>query len=680
MPDTNLSLGKPPDEKPVNLLLVDDQPANLLVLEAILADLGANLVKAPSGEEALRKLLKDDFAAILLDIQMQGMDGFETAKLIRSREKSRYTPIIFLTAYESHRLPVEAAYALGAVDYLVKPLVPVILRAKVAGFVELYQKTAKIKFQAEQIRQMERREFERQLAEERRLAEEVLRDSEQRFARFMQNLAGLAWIKDLQGRYVYVNEAAEKAFGVSRANLYGKTDAEVFSPEIAGQFQENDRRALDSGANVQVVETLTHEDGTKHYSLVSKFPILGSDGKPTLVGGMAIDITDRMRAEEALKEADRRKDEFLAMLAHELRNPLAPIRNALHILKMPGASAEVVKRSMDMMERQVHHLVRLVDDLLDVSRIMRDKIELRKERIELAQVVARAVETVQPTIHAREHELTVILPPEPLWLQADMVRLAQVVGNLLNNAAKYTEKGGRIFLSAKREGSEVVLRIKDTGMGIEPEMLPRIFGLFVQVERAMSLSQGGMGVGLALARKLVEMHRGTVQAFSEGPGKGSEFIVRLPVLNRTRQGDVQHTEEVETHPGPAGASLRILVVDDNQDAGETLAMLLRLEGHEVRVAKDAYAALEQMKTYQPAVAFLDLGMPGMDGYELCRRLREQTRQEPLFLVALTGWGQEEDRRRSQEAGFDRHLVKPVEPQSLKRLLTHPKLGGSGTST
>lgn len=656
--------------EPVRLLLVDDQPAHLLALEAILQELGHPLVKAHSGDEALRRLLAEEFAVILLDVQMQGLDGFETAKLIRSREKTRHTPIIFLTAYDSNRLPVEEAYALGAVDYLVKPLVPSILRAKVAWFVEFFEKAQQIQRQAEHIRQLERREFERKLAEENAR----LRESEQRFARFMQHLPGLAWIKDVRGRYVYANDAALRAFRTSRADLYGKTDREVFPAETAAQFMEHDRQALSSEAGVQVIEMLQHDDGVLHHSLVSKFPIPGSDGKTGLVGGMAIDITDRLRAEEALKEADRHKDEFLATLAHELRNPLAPIRNALQILKLPEASRASLEQAKDMMDRQVGQLIRLVDDLLDVSRIMLDKIESRRERVELAAVVARAVETAQPVIDARGHKLTVALPAQPVWLEADPIRLAQVISNLLNNAAKYTERGGRIMLAAESEGAEVVVRVTDTGMGIEPAKLSRIFDLFVQGDESHGRSQGGIGVGLALARKLVEMHGGSIHASSKGRGQGSEFAVRLPTCERTRAS----AEPCARDSGASGASAarrhRILVVDDNQDAAKSLAMLLRLEGHDVRAAYDGEAALAAMQDFSPDMAFLDIGMPGMDGHELCRRIRQQPTLSKMLLVALTGWGQDDDRRRSREAGFDRHLVKPVEPHSLKRLLTHPQFG------
>ncbi len=394
---------------------------------------------------------------------------------------------------------------------------------------------------------------------------------------------------------------------------------------------------------------------------------------------LAVDLANRASVAventqlyQALREADRRKDEFLATLAHELRNPLAPIRNSLQILKMPRVDAATVERSRDMMERQVHHLVRLVDDLLDVSRVMRGKIELRKERVELATVVARAVETVQPLVDAQGHQLSVRLTADSLPVDADPVRLAQVVGNLLTNAAKYTEPHGRIWLTAEREGGMAVLRVRDTGIGVAPQMLPRIFELFVQVDHASTKAQGGLGIGLTLVKNLVEMHNGTVEARSEGLGKGSEFVVRLPVSAQgvdPDQGDEAGQQVVQ----PAASGYRLLVVDDNQDAADSLAMLLRLQGHEVRVAFSGVAALEMTKAYAPDLVFLDIGMPGMDGYEVARRMRQQPGLEKVVLAALTGWGQKEDRRRTAEAGFNHHLVKPPDPNALEGVLAELKL-------
>jgi PAS domain S-box-containing protein len=368
-----------------------------------------------------------------------------------------------------------------------------------------------------------------------------------------------------------------------------------------------------------------------------------------------------------LREADRRKDEFLATLAHELRNPLAPIRNSLQILKMPVADRAVIDRARELMERQLHHLVRLVDDLLDVSRVMRGKVELRKERVGLAEVVARAVETAQPTIDAQGHELTIALPPDPLEVEADAVRLAQVVGNLLTNAAKYTPRGGRIWLAAERDGGQAVLRVRDTGIGIAPDMLPRVFELFVQVENAVSRSQGGLGIGLTLARSLVEKHGGTIEVRSPGLGQGSEFTVRLPLAPGAAAGpgDREGPDRPDPH---RSVGRRVLVVDDNVDAAESLAMLLRLQGHDVWVVHDGPTALRAAREARPEVMFLDIGMPVMDGYEVARRVRADPATRDLTLVALTGWGQEQDRRRTREAGFDHHFVKPADLDRIQEVM------------
>jgi PAS domain S-box-containing protein len=375
---------------------------------------------------------------------------------------------------------------------------------------------------------------------------------------------------------------------------------------------------------------------------------------------------ENARLYSELKEADRRKDEFLAMLAHELRNPLAPIRNALHIMKMPGASGEDMEHARQMTERQVQYMVRLVDDLLDVSRIMRGRIELRKEPVELAAVLANAVETAQPMIDARGQQLLVCVPPEALRLEADPTRLTQVVANLLHNAAKFSEHSGRIWLTAERQGSEAIVRVRDEGAGIRAELLPRIFDLFVQGERTLERSQGGLGIGLTVVRKLVELHGGIISARSEGPGKGSEFTIRLPGL-----ADPARQEQAEAGLRSIQASVtrRILVVDDNVDAAESIAMLLRLWGHDVQLAHNGPEALKVAEAYQPDVIVLDIGLPGISGYEVARQLRQQPCFQKTLLIAMTGYGQEEDLRRSEEAGFNHHVTKPVDPDALHRLLS-----------
>jgi len=378
---------------------------------------------------------------------------------------------------------------------------------------------------------------------------------------------------------------------------------------------------------------------------------------------------------QSLRDADRRKDEFLATLAHELRNPLAPIRNALEILKIPTVNATTVRQTRDMMERQVHHLVRLVDDLLDVSRVMRGKIELRKEPIEFAAIIASAVETAQPLIEAQSHRLNVTIAPESLLLNADPVRLAQVVGNLLTNAAKYTEPHGEIRLTAERVDNQAVLRVKDNGIGIASEMLPHIFDLFVQADHAATRSQGGLGIGLTLVKNLVDMHDGLIEAHSEGLRKGSEFIIRLPIMllsstltNINEASSTTLKSASSDTSGKLALSHRLLVVDDNKDAAVSLAMFLRLRGHEVEVAHDGRTALELTDSFRPSMLFLDIGMPNMDGYEVARRIRQMPEFQQVALTALTGWGQLEDRKRSSEAGFDHHLVKPPEPKAVEDVL------------
>ena len=498
---------------------------------------------------------------------------------------------------------------------------------------------------------------------ERNHAEETSRASERRFARFMEQLPGLAWIKDLEGRYVFANAAAAEVFGTPPPELYGRADEQLFDAETAAQFRANDRRALESESGVQLIEAIQHPDGTLHHSIVSKFPILDTGGSPAGIGGIAIDITDRLRAEEELREADRRKDEFLATLAHELRNPLAPMRSALEVMRGAEPGSADGERARQILDRQLEHMVRLVDDLLEVSRIRGGRIELRRERVDLAAILRDAVETSRPLLDARRHELRLEVPTGRLPLHGDPVRLVQVFANLLNNAAKYTDPGGRIALLATERPEAFEVRVSDTGIGISAELLPRVFEMFAQADRSASRTQGGLGIGLTLVDALVRLHGGFVRARSEGPGRGSEFVVTLPRAlekrERTRKAQPATTR---------GAPQRVLVVDDNRDAAESLGMLLRKFGHDVRVVHDGPAALASIRSEEPSVVLLDIGLPGMDGSEVVRRLRERRGARVPLLIALTGWGQEQDRRRAREAGFDHHLVKPVEAGRLRALL------------
>jgi signal transduction histidine kinase len=569
-----------PEAQKVNILLVDDQPARLLTYESVLKDLDQNLVSARSGVEALEKLMRQDFAVVLLDVSMPDMDGFEAARLIHEHPRFERTPIIFVTGVHISELDRLRGYKVGAVDYVSIPVVPEILRSKVAVLVELYCK---------------RRE-----------------------------------LSDLNRDLAEANERLAEANNALQAEKTRELQTLNSSLQAANLEMERTNLALQT------------------------------------------EVGERARVEQALKEADRHKDEFLAMLAHELRNPLAPIRNAVHLIKMRSLEDAQLCLARDVIERQLKQLTRLVDDLLDVSRITRGKINLSRERLELADLMSRAVETVAPAIEARGHALTVELPERPLRLYGDPVRLVQALANVLGNAAKYTGAGGRITLSARRRNRDAEITVSDNGMGIAPEVLPRIFDLFTQMDERMERSPSGLGIGLALVRRLVEMHGGTVAAASAGPGLGSEFIIRLPVsVERADEADGAGAGPVEPPgrdaPGLA-ARRRILVADDNLDALETLATLLALDGHEVYRARDGAEAFEVAQRERPEVALLDIGMPRANGYEVATRIRREPWGRSTTLVALTGWGQDADRRRSEAAGFDMHLTKPVDPKVVSDLL------------
>jgi signal transduction histidine kinase len=561
----------------VNILLVDDQPARLLTYQSVLGELGHNLVSTRSGVEALEKLMAMEFAVVLLDVSMPDMDGFEAARLIHAHPRFEKTPIIFVTGVHVSEFDRLRGYKAGAVDYVSIPVVPEILRGKVAVLVELYCKRRELR---ELNRSLER-------ANERLSAANVTLQAEK-----------------------------NRELEALNANL-----------QRANQDLERANRSLQN------------------------------------------EVAERARAERALKEADRHKDEFLAMLAHELRNPLAPIFNAVQVMRTQPSDAQL-QWALDVIDRQLRSLARLVDDLLDVSRITRGKITLAHEAIELATVIARAVETVDPLIRERGHELRVATAEQSLVVHGDPVRLVQAVGNVLGNAAKYTDRGGCITVSVARAGDDAVIRIRDNGIGIPAERLPVIFNLFAQLDRRSDHTQTGLGIGLALVRRLVEMHGGSVTAESEGKGRGSEFVIRLPLLAQAAQPAVGNGTAVA--PGEGGGApavqRRILIADDNADALESLARVLELSGHEVFSATNGSLALECAEHYLPEVALLDVGMPLLDGYEVARRIRAQPWGKRVTLVAVTGWGQDSDRQRSREAGFDSHLVKPLDLDKLTRLL------------
>jgi PAS domain S-box-containing protein len=498
---------------------------------------------------------------------------------------------------------------------------------------------------------------------DRKRAEAAIRESEARFRLMADAAPVLIWLSDRTGGCAWFNRSWLEFTGRSFLEEQGDGWTRGVHPDDLERGVAAYLEAFSRHEPFMVEYRLRRYDGEYRWLLNTGRPLY--DPRGAFIGyiGSGLDITERRDAAELLQEADRRKDEFLATLGHELRNPLSPIRNGLQILRLSQDPA-ARERLVGMMERQVDHLVRLVDDLLEVSRISRGKIELRRERVELGPIVHSAIEACRPLLQQEGHELVVDLPSEPVVLDADAVRLVQVVANLVNNAAKYTEPGGSIRVAARLGDGVVELSVLDNGVGIPPEMLPSVFEMFAQVNRTLGRSQGGLGIGLALVRHLVALHGGSVEAHSGGDGKGSEFVVRLPMPKvRARPAKADGNGAVL-----AGASRRVLVVDDNADAAESLAQLLALKGHEVRVAYDGLSGVELARAFEPDVVLLDIGMPGLDGYAVARRLREQDGRRGVRLVALTGYGQLDDRRRAQEAGFDDHLVKPPDVATLEQML------------
>ena len=563
----------------VNILLVDDQPARLLTYQSILSGLGHNLVPARSGAEALEKLMRDEFAVVLLDVSMPDMDGFEAAHLIHEHPRYERTPIIFVTGVHVTELDRLRGYELGAVDYVSVPVVPEILRGKVAVLAELYCK---------------RRE-----------------------------------LRELNASLTQANAR------LAEANLALQA--------------ENTRELECMNATLQRTNSELERANRKLQS----------------------EVAERAKIEETLKDADQKKDEFLAMLAHELRNPLAPLLNAVELMRLQPWDPQL-SWARQVIERQGSYLMRLVEDLLDVSRITRGQITLRRQPLELHALIERAVEVVQPLTQERRQRISVAIEDRTLRLEGDEVRLVQAFGNVLGNAVKYTESGGLIEVSVQRRKGFAEVRVRDDGIGIAADQLAAIFELFTRSQRGADHAKSGLGIGLALVRRLVEMHGGTVTAYSDGVGSGSEFVIELPLL-QADSPDEQPRMPARSADAPLPVvRRRILIVDDNVDALDSTARLLELSGHEVFSATDGKSALEAAGRLLPEVVLLDIGLPMLDGYEVARRIRAEAWGRDLTLVAITGWGQESDRRRSQEAGFDSHLVKPVDSRQLARLLARPQ--------
>ena len=550
----------PPAADAANILLVDDQPSRLLTYRAILGDLHENLVDATSGAEALKLLMRHDFALILLDVNMPGMDGFETASLIHEHPRFENTPIIFITAINISELDRMRGYRLGAFDYVMVPIIPEILRSKVVALVELYHK---------------RRDLE--------------------VANYQLAAANEALLTEKARELAVLNDS------LHRANV-----------ELASRNSE-----------------------------------------------LQVEIAERLRIEAQLLDEDRRKDEFLAMLAHELRNPLASVTNAVSAFKL---SAPAPHPLHDAMSRQLALLVRLIDDLLDVARIRRGKLALKEEQTTLHAMIDSAIETVSPAIRKGEYVLNTHWLAADVLMYVDHVRLSQVFSNLLSNAVKYSDPRSAIEINIVREGDWIEASVLDHGIGLTVEQQDWIFELFAQVDTTLERARGGLGIGLTLARHIVEMHGGQLLVNSEGLGHGSRFTVRLPCQAAARSFAYPEMEQAAT-----GTSCRALIVDDNADSADTLAMVLQLLGHEVQCVYDSRRVLETVDAFAPDILFLDIGMPGLSGYDVARLLRARPNAEQLTLVALTGWGQPEDRRRTAEAGFDHHLVKPADAATIQRI-------------
>ncbi|MDB5899970.1 MAG: putative histidine kinase, atypical hybrid [Ramlibacter sp.] len=675
-----------PQEAPekVNILVVDDLPEKHVVFSTVLDELDQNIVSARSGQEALKYILEMEFAVILLDVNMPDIDGLETASLIRQYKKSAQTPIVFITAYVDE-LQARRGYALGAVDYIPSPVVPEVLRSKVRVFCELFRMNRQLQKQAMQREQLARSEAALAAAEDASHRADYLAEASQRLSRSLNFDDTVKALLDLC--VPMLGERAtlgipDKDGGVRRLEMHPAPradDAEAFNP------------ALRSAADAVVRGRQFRLEPISDTRAAAICPLMAGDeirGVLALVGpadffdsgrialirevvSRAAIALENARLYSAVQEADRRKNEFLAMLAHELRNPLAPIRNAVHILASAESLPPKLGWARDVIGRQADHMARLIDDLLDVSRIVQGKVTVRPEKLQLATLIERSVEASSPRLGAREQVLDVVLPKESIELDGDQVRLSQVLSNLINNACKFSPPRTRIRLEGKYADGELQLSVKDEGAGIAPEFLPHMFELFAQADQSLDRSQGGLGIGLTLVKHLVELHGGRVSATSEGLGKGTTVTICLParvgVQAVTPLPSVLH----KGVPGHHGAS-RILVVDDLAASAETLMTLLEMEGFQVRVAHEGQAALDIAREFRPDVVLLDIGLPGMNGFEVAHGLRSQPESQDALLIALTGYGEAESRARSAEAGFDHHMVKPADVNLLLSMLANPR--------
>jgi signal transduction histidine kinase/DNA-binding response OmpR family regulator len=693
-----------------DILIVDDLPEKLLVFETVLGDLNQNLVFARSGADALRQILRRDFAVILLDVNMPDMDGFETATLIRSYKRAAHTPIIFITSY-ADEMQTARGYSLGAVDYIPSPVVPEVLRSKIRVFVELHILQRRIARQAEERIALAASEAALRVAEESTRRSSLLAGLSHALSGVLDLREGmhalLAHVVPAlapNATVALVDERGVITQAATRSSLFegDATSVDLAPAALPSAHFALLRQAMEVPADVHAQAPALVDGALQMLPLAHGDRFLGGlwiDGELTplcaalldevaeraaiafatasLYGALQVEIAERRQAEQRLEEASRRKDEFLAMLAHELRNPLAPIRNAVELIRLAAPAEAKVRWAADVTDRQVRQLTRLVDELLDVARISQGKVVLQTQCLDLVTLVSQCLESQRDLIDKRRQSLAVSLPGAPLNLDGDATRLAQVVNNLLSNAIKYTPEGGAISVDVRHceqaDGDFAVLEVSDDGIGIDAELLPHVFELFEQGKRALDRTQGGLGVGLTLVQRLVQLHGGEVVASSAGAGQGAQFRVTLPCLSVLDAPDDVDDADVRL-PG-AAAARRILVVDDNVDVVETTTMLLSLSGHAVHSAKDGLQALHAAAQFRPDVVLLDIGLPLMDGYEVARRLRQMPEMAGALLVALTGYGQQGDRERGKEAGFDAHMLKPVDPHALARVIDGQAVAG-----
>ena len=615
------------------ILLVEDEVLLRGHLARVLCD-EYIVDTAGNGREALEAVMRASPALVVTDIVMPDFDGIELLKALRSKQHTQTIPVLLISGRAIHEQRIEG-YKEGADGYLGKPYTEHELRACIASMLQ----------SARRRDEAARREAVEQ-AERQALAER---------AALLESITDAFYALDRECRFTYLNQRALDHFGATREILLGRVVWEVFPTTRGTVFQQEYERALREQCPV-AFETISLL--SNRWVEVHAYPTLQ---------GLAVyfrDITDRKQAEQQLREADRRKSEFLAVLAHELRNPLAPLRNGLQILKQRSDADPSHSQTVIMMDRQMTHLVRLVDDLLDVSRITSGKLELRRRKLLLTEVLGNAVESSHHFIESHRHQLSIDMREQNLCVDGDPDRLTQVFSNLLLNAAKYTDPGGRITVSLGSESGEAVIAVQDNGIGIPPQALEQVFDMFSQVGSHEVRGSEGLGIGLSLVRTLVQMHGGTVRACSEGPGRGARFTVRLPLV----EGVVAAAEAVAQPPAARNRGRRVLIVDDNTDAAASLALLLAMEDYEVRTAADGQEAVEHVQRFEPQIIFMDLAMPRLDGMEAARRIRTLPQGERVRIVALTGWGQEADRQRTRDAGMDHHLIKPVSFDVLRGVL------------